>query len=100
MRLPVRIYSQLAVPGPIGRRCLGFTSQEWIRLGGLYGVVALLHVIGWGLYLHFAARYSVLIGFGLVAYMFGLRHAFDADHIAAIDDTVRWMRQKGRSEER
>ena len=96
MRLPVPIYFQVAAPSPIGRRCLGFTSQEWVRLGGLYGVVALLHVIGWGLYLHFAARYSALIGFGLVAYMFGLRHAFDADHIAAIDDTVRLMLQKGK----
>ncbi|MGH8127146.1 MAG: HoxN/HupN/NixA family nickel/cobalt transporter, partial [Gammaproteobacteria bacterium] len=35
-----------------------------------------------------------LIGLGFVAYMFGLRHAFDADHIAAIDDTVRYMLQK------
>jgi nickel/cobalt transporter (NiCoT) family protein len=76
-------------------RSLGFTSQERVRLCGLYGVVALLHVIGWGLYLHFAARCPGLIGLGLVAYMFGLRHAFDADHIAAIDDTVRWMLQKG-----
>jgi high-affinity nickel-transport protein len=62
---------------------------------GLYGVVTLLHVIGWGLYLHFAAHYPALIGLGLVAYLFGLRHAFDADHIAAIDDTVRFMLQKG-----
>jgi nickel/cobalt transporter (NiCoT) family protein len=34
------------------------------------------------------------VGLGLVAYLFGLRHAFDADHIAAIDDTVRYMVQK------
>jgi nickel/cobalt transporter (NiCoT) family protein len=67
-----------------------------IRLGGLYGVVALLHIIGWGLYLHFAGHYSALIGLGFVAYLFGLRHAFDADHIAAIDDTVRFMLQKGK----
>ena len=33
---------------------------------------------------------------GFVAYMFGLRHAFDADHIAAIDDTVRFLLQKGK----
>ena len=57
---------------------------------------ALLHAVGWGLYLHFAARYSALIGFGFAAYMLGLRHAFDADHIAAIDDTVRLMLQKGK----
>ncbi len=88
-------YLYIARPSPVSRRRLGFTSQEQVRLGGLYGVVALLHVIGWGLYLHFAAHHSALIGFGFVAYMFGLRHAFDADHIAAIDDTVRFMLQKG-----
>jgi nickel/cobalt transporter (NiCoT) family protein len=85
-----------AQPSPISRGRLGFTSQERVQLGGLYGVVVLLHVIGWGLYLHFAAHHPALIGFGLVAYMFGLRHAFDADHIAAIDDTVRIMLQKGK----
>jgi high-affinity nickel-transport protein len=64
-------------------------------LGGLYAVVALLHCLGWGLYLHFSARFPALIGLGLVAYLFGLRHAFDADHIAAIDDTVRYLLRKG-----
>lgn len=48
------------------------------------------------MYLHFSAHYPALIGLGLVAYLFGLRHAFDADHIAAIDDTVRFMLQKGK----
>ena len=89
-------YLYIARPSRVGRRHLGFTSLERARLGGLYAVVALLHGIGWGLYLRFAGHYSALIGLGLVAYLFGLRHAFDADHIAAIDDTVRFMLQKGR----
>jgi high-affinity nickel-transport protein len=76
-------------------RHLYFSQREWRRLGGLYVVVAFIHGLGWGLYLHFAAQYPALIGLGLVAYLFGLRHAFDADHIAAIDDTVRYMLQKG-----
>jgi nickel/cobalt transporter (NiCoT) family protein len=75
---------------------LTFTRPEWHRLAGLYGFIALLHVSGWGLYLHFAAHHPQLIGLGFVAYMFGLRHAFDADHIAAVDDTVRFMLQKGK----
>ncbi len=62
----------------------------------LYGFIALLHVVGWGTYLHYAASYPQLVGLGFVAYMFGLRHAFDADHIAAVDDTVRFMLQKGK----
>ena len=89
-------YLSIAPPAPIGRRILDFPPQERTRLVGLYGVVALLHGVGWGLYLHFAAHYSALIGLGFVAYLFGLRHAFDADHIAAIDDTVRYMLQNGK----
>lgn len=75
---------------------LTFTRREWTRLAGIYGFVAALHAIGWALYTFYVASYPALLGLGLVAYMFGLRHAFDADHIAAIDDTVRYMLQKGR----
>jgi high-affinity nickel-transport protein len=74
---------------------LAFTLDEWIRLAGLYGFIALLHVVGWGLYLAYSASQPALVGLGFAAYMLGLRHAFDADHIAAIDDTVRYMLQKG-----
>jgi high-affinity nickel-transport protein len=62
----------------------------------LYGFIGLLHVLGWGTYLHYVSRYPQLVGLGFAAYMFGLRHAFDADHIAAVDDTVRFMLQKGK----
>jgi nickel/cobalt transporter (NiCoT) family protein len=73
-----------------------FSPAEWLRLGGLYGFVLALHLVGWGLYLHYVAGYPALVGLGFVAYMFGLRHAFDADHIAAVDDSVRFMLQKGK----
>lgn len=75
---------------------LSFTRNEWKRLAGLYGVIVFLHVLGCGLFIYYSSRYPALVGLGFVAYMFGLRHAFDADHIAAIDDTVRYMLQKGR----
>lgn len=75
---------------------LSFTRNEWRRLAGLYGVIVFLHVLGCGLFIYYSSRYPALVGLGFVAYMFGLRHAFDADHIAAIDDTVRYMLQKGR----
>ncbi|MGH8209844.1 MAG: HoxN/HupN/NixA family nickel/cobalt transporter [Steroidobacteraceae bacterium] len=78
------------------RTRLSFTGSEWTRLSALYGFVAALHIVGWGLYLHYAGGYPSLVGLGFVAYMFGLRHAFDADHIAAVDDTVRYMLQKGK----
>jgi nickel/cobalt transporter (NiCoT) family protein len=73
-----------------------FSRAEWSRLSLLYGFIGVLHALGWGTYLHYAGRYPQLIGLGFVAYMFGLRHAFDADHIAAVDDTVRYMLQKGK----
>ncbi|HVA39204.1 MAG TPA: HoxN/HupN/NixA family nickel/cobalt transporter [Candidatus Binataceae bacterium] len=75
---------------------LAFTTAEWMRISGLYGFIALLHGLGWGLYLHYTRSYPALVGLGFAAYVFGLRHAFDADHIAAVDDTVRFMLQKGK----
>jgi nickel/cobalt transporter (NiCoT) family protein len=84
-------------PAPrIERRLLTFTASEWARLAALYGCIAGLHVVGWGLFLYYSTRYPALVGLGFVAYMFGLRHAFDADHIVAVDDTVRYMLQKGK----
>lgn len=73
-----------------------FSHSESVRLAGLYGFILCLHGLGWRLYLHYAGAYPSMVGLGVVAYMFGLRHAFDADHIAAIDDTVRFMLQKGK----
>jgi high-affinity nickel-transport protein len=74
---------------------VSFTRGEWARLTGLYGFIAALHIAGWGLYLHHTHSHPALVGLGFAAYMLGLRHAFDADHIAAIDDTVRYMLQRG-----
>ena len=83
------------LPVDSGRQRLTFTPGEWARLAGLYSIIALLHVCGCGLFLYYSSRYPALVGLGFVSYMFGLRHAFDADHIAAVDDTVRYMLQKG-----
>ncbi|TMF29755.1 MAG: HoxN/HupN/NixA family nickel/cobalt transporter [Chloroflexi bacterium] len=61
------------------------------------GSVAALHVIGWGMMLLLVApRYPVMLGLGGLAYAFGLRHAFDADHISAIDNTTRKLLQEGK----
>jgi len=73
-----------------------FDPGERRRLGGLYGVVLLLHVVGWGVLLVYGARHPALLGLGGLAYTFGLRHAFDADHISAIDNTTRKLLQEGR----
>ena len=86
-----------AAPGARGARpsAVAFSRSEWLRLAALYGAIALLHVAGVGLYLYYSSHHPTLVGLGFVAYMFGMRHAFDADHIAAVDDTVRYMLQKG-----
>jgi high-affinity nickel-transport protein len=73
-----------------------FDRSDWLRLAGLYGAVAFLHVAGWGAYLHHAPNHAALVGLGFVAYLLGVRHAFDADHIAAVDDTVRYLHRSGR----
>ncbi|MBA2078363.1 HoxN/HupN/NixA family nickel/cobalt transporter [Rhodanobacter sp. PCA2] len=76
---------------------LHFDAGERLSLLGLYGFIALLHAIGIGTLLYYRDSHPALLGLGFAAYMFGLRHAFDADHIAAVDDTVRYMLQNGRN---
>jgi high-affinity nickel-transport protein len=73
-----------------------FDSGERRRLAGFFGGVGLLHVAGWGLLLAVAAGRPTILALGGLAYTFGLRHAFDADHIAAIDNTTRKLLQDGR----
>jgi high-affinity nickel-transport protein len=94
--MPVANFQIIAEPVAYSARPVLFSRIEWVRLGLLYGFIGILHVLGWGTYLRYAGHYPQLVGLGFVAYMFGLRHAFDADHIAAVDDTVRYMLQKGK----
>ena len=72
------------------------SRPEWLRLGGLGAAVAALHAVGFGLVLLDSGRYPALAGLGVLAYTFGLRHAFDADHIAAIDNATRKLLAQGR----
>jgi high-affinity nickel-transport protein len=69
---------------------------NWRRLSVFGGAVGALHVAGWGLLVYYARSNPALVGLGTLAYTFGLRHAFDADHIAAIDNTTRKFLQDGR----
>ena len=89
------------------RQHLRFSREEIPSLIGILGTVVALHVIGWGLFIYFNSNPDyhdltdskgalVYAGAGALAYSFGLRHAFDADHIAAIDDTTRLMLAKGK----
>jgi high-affinity nickel-transport protein len=69
------------------------TRAEWLRLSGFGSGVLFLHLLGWGLFLFYSRNNAALAGLGTLAYSFGLRHAFDADHIAAIDNTTRKLLQ-------
>ncbi|MFD5431213.1 HoxN/HupN/NixA family nickel/cobalt transporter [Kitasatospora sp. NPDC127067] len=79
------------------------TREEWIRLAGMGGFILALHVIGWFTLLavvepeHYDVGGQVFgAGMGLTAYTLGMRHAFDADHIAAIDNTTRKLMGQGK----
>jgi nickel/cobalt transporter (NiCoT) family protein len=73
-----------------------FDRGERSRLAAFFGGVGLLHVVGWGLLIFYGAGHPTILALGGLAYTFGLRHAFDADHIAAIDNTTRKLLQDGR----
>src|SRR5438094_637360 len=73
-----------------------FDRGERRRLAGFFGSVGLLHIAGWGLLLVYAASHPAFLALGGLAYTFGLRHAFDADHISAIDNTTRKLLQSGK----
>ena len=91
-------------PDPIGRLVKirnGLTRAEWTKVGGMALTIVVLNVVGWGLLATASGRYHVskyeIFGFGtgILAYTLGMRHAFDADHIAAIDNTTRTLIQDG-----
>ena len=79
------------------------TSDEWRRMAAMFGFILFLHVAG--AVLMFSAvngNYKLgdgtLFGWGTaaLAYTLGMRHAFDADHISAIDNTTRKLMSEGK----
>jgi nickel/cobalt transporter (NiCoT) family protein len=78
------------------------TGREKGRLGGMALVVVLLNVAGWGIFglailpqhFHFTGL-GLGLGVAFTAWTLGARHAFDADHISAIDNTTRKLMADG-----
>lgn len=66
------------------------------RIVGIYGFLIAANLAAWAWALVAFHDYPVLLGTALLAYGFGLRHAVDADHIAAIDNVTRKLMQSGR----
>ena len=79
----------------------GFSPDQRRQAIFMVVVIVGLHVLGFGLLLlavahHYSVGPKVFgLGLGILAYSFGLRHAFDADHISAIDNTTRKLQAEG-----
>lgn len=68
-----------------------FIASAWFKY---IAVIGLLHMIGICALIYAAMNSPAFWGLGILAYSYGLRHAFDADHIAAIDNTVRKLSEQ------
>jgi high-affinity nickel-transport protein len=66
------------------------------RVVAIYIVLLMMNVSAWAWALIAFRHYPVLLGTAFLAYSFGLRHAVDADHIAAIDNVTRKLMQEGK----
>jgi high-affinity nickel-transport protein len=89
---------RLSEPSPLTRFRRSLTGADRRSLWAMGGFIVLLHGVGFAVLFGLIApqRYNLggdhpvfTIGVGVLAYTFGLRHAFDADHIAAVDNTTR-----------
>ncbi|MCV7202114.1 HoxN/HupN/NixA family nickel/cobalt transporter [Mycolicibacterium peregrinum] len=80
-----------------------FDRPDWISIAMVAAVVLLLHVFGWGVLVFGVSPQHITlgsagvfgVGIGVTAYLLGVRHAFDADHIAVIDNTTRKLVGEG-----
>ena len=79
------------------------TPDEWRRIYAMFGFILFLHIAGAALMVaatsgHYTLSDGSLFGWGTaaLAYTLGMRHAFDADHISAIDNTTRKLMSEGK----
>jgi high-affinity nickel-transport protein len=85
--------------GYIAQVARDLTPSERRRAGLMFAAIAALHIVGFVIFILFVvpSHYKGLgIGVAGLAYSLGLRHAFDADHISAIDNTTRKLMNEGK----
>ncbi|MCX4745684.1 HoxN/HupN/NixA family nickel/cobalt transporter [Kitasatospora sp. NBC_01287] len=82
---------------------LRWERRDWLRTGGLMSVIIAMHVAAFGILIALVTPHHYTVGsqafglgLGITAYTLGMRHAFDADHIAAIDNTTRKLMADGK----
>ncbi|MDR7300663.1 HoxN/HupN/NixA family nickel/cobalt transporter [Haloactinomyces albus] len=81
------------------RPAAGWGRPERRKVTIVVAAVGLLHLLGWGTYLLSQDSFTAaggLAAVGTAAYLLGIRHGFDADHVAVIDDATRLLMQRGR----
>jgi nickel/cobalt transporter (NiCoT) family protein len=71
------------------------TDRLGAKLIAIYGLLIAANILAWTWAVVAFREFPVLLGTAALAYSFGLRHAFDADHIAAIDNVTRKLMQEG-----
>jgi high-affinity nickel-transport protein len=76
-------------------RLITTPSELRNRIFRVYAFLLLFNVGAWLIAIAASIQYPILLPTALLAYTFGLRHAVDADHIAAIDNTTRKLMQDG-----
>jgi high-affinity nickel-transport protein len=83
---------------PLTKFWRSLDRADWTSLGGMFAFIVFLHVVGFGILFGLVVPEHYRIGgdnpiftagVGILAYTVGLRHAFDADHIAAVDNATR-----------
>lgn len=90
------------VPEDAAAPSFRWRREDTVRTAGLLAVIVALHVIAFGILFllviphHYEVGSKAFgVGLGITAYTLGMRHAFDADHIAAIDNTTRKLMADG-----
>jgi nickel/cobalt transporter (NiCoT) family protein len=84
------------MPGLLRRLLHDEDRDTRSRIAGVYGLLLVFNLAAWGWALAAFHHFPVLLGTAFLAYSFGLRHAVDADHIAAIDNVTRKLMQEGK----
>jgi nickel/cobalt transporter (NiCoT) family protein len=90
------IKSKTTFPDAIRASVAAASSGTRDRIAFLYILLMGLNVGAWVWALMAFHNFPVLLGTAFLAYTFGLRHAVDADHIAAIDNVTRKLMQQGK----
>jgi nickel/cobalt transporter (NiCoT) family protein len=91
--------AKLGVWGHVKAFRKDMTPTQWLQTKLMVASILLLHIIGFGVFVVFVVPHhykGLALGVAATAYTLGLRHAFDADHISAIDNTTRKLMNEGK----